>query len=50
MIKRTKGVIKSKRRKPKRKFKIKVIRFFQNETVIDWLVFLIFMSAFLLLI
>jgi|14_taG_2_1085336.scaffolds.fasta_scaffold75154_4 hypothetical protein len=38
-----------KKRKRKRTLKVKIIRFFQEETVIDWLVFLTFIGTFFLL-
>ncbi len=38
------------KRKTKRTFKVKVIRFFQNEVIVDWLMFLTFVSTIYLLI
>ena len=42
--------MKRKKRKTKRTFKVKVIRFFQNEVIVDWLMFLTFVSTIYLLI
>ena len=42
--------MKKKKRKTKRTFKVKVIRFFQNEVIVDWLIFLTFVSTMYLLI